>query len=143
MVGGEKHASAIDAPGKTNADRLAGRHYAQPLRNLIRQGSNVGSANTIQVGRQCLWFRREEPRINRVRVGTANKLKFNYIMSGNHPGVAGMELRVETGRFEPFVNSINSISNHQRRAILLFGEKITQWAIERTSHSHRLPGTRH
>ena len=83
-----------------------------------------------------LWSK--EPRVNRIGVGAPNQFDVDNMMSGDHPGIAGVELRFEPLSLEPAIDRVNAVRDDQYWAFLLLGQEITHRSIQGAHHAHRL-----
>src|SRR5207245_7563598 len=109
VISGEKHRSAVDAAGETDAERRPGVNRAQPLGDLLRHRANVAAADFIEIRRERVARRIEKARISWVRVGTTDELNLDDMMRRDHSRVARMKLAGKSFALEPLVDGVDAI----------------------------------
>ena len=140
MVGRQKNRAAIDPAGETDADRLALRDLAKPLRDLVRERSNVSPANLLQIGGESVALRIEKAGVGRVRIGTSDELNLNHMMRRHHARVAGMELAFKPLGLQPRIDGVDPLRHDERGALRALGQKVAHGAVHGASHADHFPG---
>ena len=130
MVGDEEDRAAIHTAGETNPNGFTGRQAAEPLPDLAAQGADVVFAQLLEVGGKGVALRREEALVNRVGIGATNEVDLHDMMSGNHSGIAGMELRPESLLLQPIPDRVDAVGHDEGGAFLALGQKIAHRPIQ-------------
>ena len=135
MIGDEKDRAAVDAPGERDPDGLApgGARFdlSQPLLDLVRHRSDILPADLVERRGQRVGLRREETRIDGVRIGTADERDLDHVVGGNHPRVAGVKLTRQAVAVERRMQRVDPIGHVERRALVPLGQEVAHRAIER------------
>ena len=128
-------------PEKRDADRLGAPCVAldlpQPLRRS-RARARRRSGGRSRRGRPAARSRRrEEPRVGRVGIGTADQRDLDDVVGGHHARVARMELAGEPVGGERLMQRVDAIGDVERRPLVALGQEVAHRPIERPRHAER------
>ena len=82
-------------------------------------------------------LRREEPRVDRIRIRAADERQLDDVVRRDHPGVARMKLRREAVGVSASMQGVDAVGDVQRRALVPLGQEVPQRPIDRARHAHR------
>ena len=139
MVSDEEDGAAIHTAGETNPDGFTGRQAAEPLPDLVAQGADVVFAQLLEVGGKGVALRRKEALVNRVGIGATNQMNLHDVMSRNHAGIAGMELRPESLLLQPVPDRVNAVGHDEGGAFVALGQKVAHRTIQGAGQADDLP----
>ena len=131
MVGHQEHRSAVDTAGERDADRLV-IETLQPRRDLSGERADVAAADLVEIGGERAAGRIEEPRVDRIRIGTADEGEIDHVMRGDHAGVARMELTREAVAGQRLEQRVDAIGHVQCRPFVAFGQEVPHRAVHRS-----------
>ena len=134
----QEHRAAVYPAGETAADRLGFWDALEPFANFIFQRGDVVVANRAEVGGVVVAARIEKAFVRRVGVRAAYELDGHQIMRWNHARVVRMKLIAKSLFLEPLVNSIDAMSDDERRPLDLLCQKVAQRSVERAGQLDRL-----
>ncbi len=138
MVGDEKDRAAVDAARERHADRFVRRRIdvPQPPFDLGRHRADVAAADLVERCGQRIRLRREEPRVDRIRVRTAHERDLDDVVGGDHARVARVELiRQAVGR-ERAVQRVDAVGDVEGRAFVALRQEIAHRPVERPRQPH-------
>ncbi len=94
------------------------------------------SADLVEIAAEPFAFRREEPRVDGIRIGAADQFQLDDVMGRNHPRVRRMKLAIESFRFQECMNLIDPFGDDEAGAFGTLGEKVAHRPPERAGHPH-------
>ncbi len=83
--------------------------------------------------------RRKEPRVLRIRIGTADQRDFDHVVRRDHPRVARMKLIGQPFAREGVAQRVHAIGDKERRAFLALGQKVPHRPVHRPRQPDRDP----
>ena len=91
-------------------------------------------ADDVEIGGQRRTGRREEARIGRIGIGTADQLHLDDVVRRRHACVARMELAFEAFFLERPMQGVDAVGDEERRSLAALREEIAHGPVERSRH---------
>ena len=102
-----------------------------------RRARRCSAGRSRRDRRQRAALRREEARVDRVGIRTADERELDDVVRRHHAGVARMELRREPGVVERPLQRVDAIGDEQRRALVPLRQEVAHRPIQRARHPDR------
>ena len=135
----QQHRRAVDAARERDRHRLIVGNRLQPPRDRLVRRRDVRGASLSHIGRAESNGRVEEAVIARRRIGTANLIELDDVVSRDHARVGRVELPGDPLLAAPREDLIHPLGHDEERPVIHLRDEVAQRDADRPRQPHGLP----